>query len=81
MPISQGCDWKWIISRTLRRVVVGLAAAVIAFGAPAGPAPRPQSFGSLPAPSSFLLVVAGLAGLVGWNWWRGRSRAQQNSRD
>ncbi|MGB6944458.1 MAG: hypothetical protein WBE37_18815 [Bryobacteraceae bacterium] len=61
--------------------MVGAAAAVAAFAAQAGPAPRPQNFGSLPAPSSFLLVVTGLAGVVGWNWWRNRSRAQQNSRD
>jgi hypothetical protein len=82
MPIFQVCGWKWIILKTLGRVGVGLATAAIGFGAQAGPAPRPQNFGSpLPAPSSFLLVVTGLAGVVGWNLWRSRSRAQQNSRD
>jgi hypothetical protein len=81
MPIFRVCEWNRIVSKKLGCVVVGLATAAIGFAAQAGPAPRPQNFGSpLPAPSSFLLVVTGLAGVVGWNWWR-RSRAQQNSRD
>jgi hypothetical protein len=34
--------------------------------------PRPMTFA--PAPSSLVLLLAGLAVLVGWSWWRGRTR-------
>jgi hypothetical protein len=43
--------------------------------------PRPEGFGSAPAPSSLLLLIAGFAVLLGWRWWRSRARAQQASRD
>jgi hypothetical protein len=43
--------------------------------------PHPQGFGTTPAPSSLLLVIAGFAVLLAWRWWRTRARAQQGSRD
>jgi hypothetical protein len=44
-------------------------------------APRPQTFDTVPVPSSFWLVLAGMAGLLAWNWWRTRARPEQPSRD
>ena len=44
--------------------------------------PRPDSFlPSTPAPSSLVLLLAGLIVLFGWSWLRSRSRGTQNSRD
>lgn len=43
------------------------------------PEPRPLAY--TPAPSSLILVVSGLVVLLGWNWWRSRTRREQTSRD
>lgn len=42
------------------------------------PEPHPLAF--TPAPSSFVLVLSGLVIVLGWNWWRSRSRREQTSR-
>lgn len=36
--------------------------------------PRPMRI--TPAPSSLVLLLAGLLVLLGWNWWRGRARGR-----
>jgi len=59
--------------------IVALPAMVIA--ANAQRPPQPHSFNTAPAPSSLVLLLAGLIVLLGWNWWRGRSRGKTASRD
>jgi hypothetical protein len=68
-----------------RIVIVSVTVAVVSAVAQTAAASRPQAFGppppAAPTPSSLLLVLAGLIGLVGWNCWRNRLRRQQTSRD
>jgi hypothetical protein len=54
-----------------------LEMAADAAQAPSTAKPRPEAFA--PAPSSFLLVMAGFAVLLGWRWWRNRDRALAKS--
>ncbi|MGA2214125.1 MAG: hypothetical protein ABSH31_12690 [Bryobacteraceae bacterium] len=63
------------------RIVKPFSFAMVAFllemaadaaQAPSTAKPRPEAFA--PAPSSFLLVMAGFAVLLGWRWWRNRDR-------
>jgi hypothetical protein len=63
------------IARTLSLAAVNV---VLTVGTSAAQAqsiakPRPQGFSTTPAPSSFLLVIAGFAALFGWRWWRSRA--------
>jgi hypothetical protein len=44
-------------------------------------APQPHTFSTAPAPSSLVLLLAGLIVLIGWSWWRGRSRRETTSRE
>jgi hypothetical protein len=70
------------LRQIVRTVSLATANAVLLIGADAAQAqadakPRPEGFGpATPVPSSFLLVIAGLAVLLGWRWWRSRARAQ-----
>jgi hypothetical protein len=75
------------IPRIARTLILATSNLLLAIGANAAQAqpdakPRPEGFGSpAPVPSSFLLVVAGFAVLLGWRWWRSRVRARQLSQD
>ncbi len=64
------------LSRTLTLAAVNVVLAIGAQAAQAQSAakPRPEGFATTPAPSSFLLVIAGFAVLLGWRWWRSRAR-------
>lgn len=65
-----------LITRTTGLAIVN---AVLALGAE--PAhriahPRPEGFLSpVPVPSSLLLVMIGLGGVLAWHWWRTRSQS------
>jgi hypothetical protein len=70
-----------LIARAPRLAIFGtlLAAACLAQKiAHPGPDGPPAA---APVPSSFLLVLAGMIGLLAWNWLRSRSRRDQTSRD
>jgi hypothetical protein len=80
MPLTQNCETQkreshWIAGIT-RVVTLGIVLAA-ACAAQKNPAPRPQTFDTAPVPSSFFLVLAGMAGLLAWNWWRNRARPEQ----
>ena len=64
------------LSRTLSLATVNIVLAIGAQAAQAqsGAKPQPQGFAAAPAPSSFLLVIAGFAVLLGWRWCRSRAR-------
>jgi len=79
MPITQNCE-SHRIARITRVALLGIVLAA-ACAAQKNAAPRPQTFNTVPVPSSFFLVLAGMAGLFAWNWWRNRARRQQTSRD
>jgi hypothetical protein len=76
----------WLLrnSRFLAGLVVRAAPFALAMAAAAAQAqsegrPHPDGFGSpsaTPVPSSLLLVMAGFAVLLGWRWWRSRTRVQ-----
>jgi hypothetical protein len=57
-----------------------LALPAIAMAANAQRAPQPHMFNTAPAPSSLVLLLAGLIVLIGWNWRRSRVR-RETSRD
>jgi hypothetical protein len=80
--MSQAANLRQI-GRAFTLVTVNVLLALGAEAAQAQPAakPRPDAFVTTPAPSSFLLVVAGFCVLLGWRWWRSRARVQQASRD
>jgi hypothetical protein len=69
------------IARALSLATVNIWLAIVAAAAQAQSEarPHPDGFGSppsTPVPSSLLLVMAGFAVLLGWRWWRSRTRAQ-----
>ncbi|HEX5227797.1 MAG TPA: hypothetical protein VFW44_08810 [Bryobacteraceae bacterium] len=66
-------------SRLFRPAALSLALAGALLADRPTAKPHPQGFGSAPAPSSLVLVLAGLAGLLIWNWWRGRARGERTS--
>ena len=80
MQISQCWKLPWI-ARTFQYVIVSVIVAAIATAAQSGAKPRPHNFTPVPAPSSFLLVLAGMIGLLGWNAWRIRRRKGIDARD
>lgn len=69
------------IARTFSLAAVNVLLSVGACAAQAQSIakPRPQGFVNTPAPSSFLLVIAGFAALLGWRWWRSRVRTLPKS--
>lgn len=69
------------IAPALRYIVVTLVVTAAGFAAQSDARLHPEGLGGAPAPSSFVLVLAGLAVVLGWNWWRSRSRAQRTARD
>ena len=75
MPISLRRKSR-LIARTFHYAIVSVTLTAFALGEHAGAKPKPHGFNPVPAPSSLLLVVAGMIGLLGWNWWR--NRALQN---
>jgi hypothetical protein len=71
MPTSQ---WKpRLFAKTFHYSIVSTILAAAAIGGQTTAKPRPHGFTAVPAPSSLLLVVTGMLGLLGWNWWRRRS--------
>jgi hypothetical protein len=68
MPSSQ--RKPRLFARTFQYAIVSAIGAVAAIADQIGPKPRPLNF--TPVPSSLLLVVVGMIGLLGWNWWRNR---------
>jgi hypothetical protein len=80
MPISQCWKLPWI-ARTFQYVNVSVLATAILTAAQTGAKPRPHSFTPVPVPSSFLLVLAGMIGVLGWNAWRNRGRKRIDARD
>lgn len=70
MPISQ--YWRpRLFARTFQYAIVSVIVPAIALAGQTAAKPRPLNF--TPVPSSLLLVVVGMIGLLGWNWWRNRS--------
>jgi hypothetical protein len=64
MPIS-------LKVRVFRLMALGAILTAVALGQQKKISdPRPMAFS--PAPSSLVLLLAGLAVLLAWNWWRGR---------
>jgi hypothetical protein len=80
MPVFAPHQSYWI-ARFRRHAVLAGTMAAVAIAGQKDSAPRPQGFVSAPAPSSLVLLLAGLAVLLAWNWWRGRGRGQHVSRD
>jgi hypothetical protein len=80
MPISQTCAPKWI-ARLYRHAAAGWMMTIAAVAGQADTTPRPHTFDTTPAPSSFILLLAGMIGLLAWNWWRTRPRGPAKLRD
>jgi hypothetical protein len=78
MRISKLCRPS-LGAKILAGAAAWLALAFAACAAQTKAPARPQAFA--PAPSSLILLLAGLVALAGWNWWRRRSRGVQDSRD
>lgn len=72
MAIYQSGEAHWL-ARIVRYASVTPMITAAAMAEQKLSGPRPMVF--TPAPSSLLLVLAGLAVVLGWNWWRSRSGA------
>jgi hypothetical protein len=71
-----------LFARTFHYAIVSVTLTAFALADHTGAKPKPHGFTPVPVPSSLLLVVAGMIGLMGWNWWRNRAlqnRARQDA--
>lgn len=71
MPISK--RKPHLFARTFHYSIVSMILTAVAMGGQVTAKPRPHGFTAVPAPSSLLLVIAGMIALLGWSWWRNRS--------
>jgi hypothetical protein len=80
MPISLRRKSR-LFARTFHYAIVSVTLTAFALAEHTGAKPKPHGFAPVPAPSSLLLVVAGMIGLLGWNWWRNRALQNRATKD